>query len=103
MPKIVTITEISYTLGCLIQGGVLISGEGGRNISQYIITGGFLISGAVGTFIISGGVLISGGGIIIIIIIYLFKVDKLVKILQNYYIKIAIPTGGMLIKANYVS
>ena len=38
--------------------------------------------------------------IIIIIIIYLFKVDKLVKILQNYYIKIAIPTCGMLIKVN---
>ena len=35
--------------------------------------------------------------------IYLFKVDKLVKILQNYYIKIAISTCGMLIKVNYLS
>ena len=41
--------------------------------------------------------------IIIIIVIYLFKVDKLVKSLQNYYIKIAIPTCGMLINVNYLS
>ena len=39
----------------------------------------------------------------VIIIIYLFKVDKLAKILQNYYIKIAIPTCDMLIKVNYLS
>ena len=41
--------------------------------------------------------------LLLLLFIYLFKVDKLEKILQNYYIKIAIPTCGMLIKVNYLS